>query len=321
MDYLAIDLIANIILLTVCMVTAKTGWLSRSLSQIVMLRWRLKVLLLTSVWISVLLGSLFSYFYAANYDLPEIVLMGVLTSILIIIVGIMCPALILKHLSVLYYENLADIMDKQVQAQVLHYEAASKMNADIRKFQHDYANLRIGIAHLLERQDIDGALDMLNANALSKQEKGKSFKTGSLVLDALLEEKATSALMSHIFINFEGSVPNHLLSPSDICVIFGNALDNAIEACKKLPKAEEKKITIKSVVANKFLFIVIENPITEDVEIVNNAIATTKKDKHAHGIGLRSIRTAVEKYSGTVTLSSEENTFKIDIELDFNDLS
>jgi sensor histidine kinase regulating citrate/malate metabolism len=194
----------------------------------------------------------------------------------------------------------------------------SKMNEDIAKFQHDYKNLRIGLISYLNQNDISGALGFLKTEYLMLNEPAHNFKTGSVILDALLNEKQVSAAAANATIAFEGVVPEPLLNPADICVIFGNALDNSIEACAKLPKEEEKSITIKSRYFKDFLFIRIENPTAEDVQIINSVIATTKENKQSHGIGLRSIRTAAEKYSGVMKLMCEKGIFSVAIDLDFH---
>ena len=108
------------------------------------------------------------------------------------------------------------------------------------------------------------------------------------------------------------------INPLDLCIIFGNALDNAIDACAKCKNDEEKIINIHSSLTNGFLFIKIENPIATDVKITNNSITTTKKDKNSHGIGLQSIRTSIQKYYGEMKLSQLNGIFCLEIDLDFH---
>jgi len=98
----------------------------------------------------------------------------------------------------------------------------------------------------------------------------------------------------------------------------GYAIDNAIEACAKLKYEENKTISISSAYKNGFLLIKIENPTAGDVKVANNNIVTTKNKKDLSGIGLQSIKIAVEKYFGDMTLSYVGGTFSLEIELDFN---
>ena len=316
-DERAVDLFTYSMLMAGCVITARSGALSRFMSGITDIPVSLKVLLISAMWISTVLTGLSSMIFQSYPDLPALAISGVLTAVLILLVVIMCPMLIMNYLSSTHYKNLSDLMNKQVKTQLEHYETMSRMNEDIRKFQHDYKNLRIGLNSYLNQNDVPGALSFLKTEHLLI-ESSHTFETGNLILDALLDEKQLSVASLNTTIEFEGIVPWGLLDPTDICIIFGNALDNAIEACGKLPKEEKKVIGIKSEYNKDFLFITINNPTAENVKIVNNTVATTKENKISHGIGLRSIRTAVGKYSGVMKLLCVNGIFSVAIDLDFH---
>jgi len=275
----------------------------------------MKLLLIFSVWISAFLITLFSFFYSLYTDFPGLVLTGALTAILILLMGIMFPMLIMYSLSSAHYKNLSTLMDKQVRAQVAHYEAMSKMNEDIRRFRHDYKNLHLGLIDFLKRGDTAGALNYLKADEMSLESLAGSYVTGSVIMDALLSEKQAMGTGANVSIDFDGFVPDSLISPADICVIFGNALDNALEACAKLPVEEKKTVSIQTKVSFGHLFIKIENPTGSNLKITNNNISTTKENKRSHGFGLISMQSAVEKYSGDIKLSCEYGIFCVEIVL------
>lgn len=128
-------------------------------------------------------------------------------------------------------------------------------------------------------------------------------------------EKQRRAASCNAQIKFQGTIPSNFLSPTDLCVILGNTLDNAIEACEKL-QSEDK--TIISVICNcnsGFLFLTITNPISEKVVISNNHIATTKEDKTLHGFGLYSLSSVVKKYHGDMELKATDSQFTAEINL------
>ena len=87
----------------------------------------------------------------------------------------------------------------------------------------------------------------------------------------------------------------------DICSIFGNALDNAIEHVLLILEEEKRLIHLSVSAKRNFVFIKVEN-YCETVICKNEQklITTTKTDKQNHGFGLRSIGAAVEKYGGTM---------------------
>jgi len=278
----------------------------------------MKAMLLITIWISASLAMLLSFFSTIYSELPGFTLISALIAIFIILVGVMCPLLILNSLSNVHYKNLSAAMEAQVQAQVTHYEAMVKINEDLRHFQHDYRNLRLGLENHLKRQDIQGALSYLKSDEMAHEKYTHIYETGNVILDALLSEKQLLADAVEATIGFDGILPGNFLSTADICIIFGNALDNAIDACAVLSNNDNKTISIKSSHSHGFLFICIKNPVSADIKIKNNNITTTKEDKSSHGIGLHSIRTVVKKYSGNMNISCTNGVFCLEIDLDFN---
>jgi len=309
------DFIANSALLVLCLAAYKTGLLSRAFQSIIQLSRGMKTLFMSSLWVSAMLVYFFSHLFSVYSDMPLFILAGVSTVVLVALVGVMYPLLITYSVSSSYYRNLSDLMDQQVQAQVTHYETMSVKNEDIRRFQHDYKNLRLGLVDYLKRDDAPGALSYLETDEMSLNFQSNSFASGSVILDALLSEKQVAVAGVNTSVVFDGIVPGNMISPADICVIFGNVLDNAIEACAKCPGDENKTITIKAEISHGHLFISVENPIAGNVNIVNNTIATSKENKRSHGLGLQSMKKAVEKYSGDVKLSCENGVFCTEIVL------
>ena len=100
----------------------------------------------------------------------------------------------------------------------------------------------------------------------------------------------------------------------DICTLLGNLLDNAIEACLKVDN-DKRYISLWIMPTVGTMSIIIENSVSDKVEIVRNTVAlrTTKSNKRLHGIGLESVKSIVEKYDGEIALSCTENVFSVDI--------
>ena len=313
------DLITNFAFLIICSVTSRNGRLIKVTQGLLQKQTNIKILLVATVWTSALLAS-FIYYYFQTYDVDSeiILIMAVLSVMLMLLLGILFPKFILSSLTSAYYKNLSKVMDEQVKAQVEHYEAMVKANEDIKRFRHDYNNLKVVLRDALKRSDTEGALSLLADDEMSQVENAYHFNTGNIMLDALLNEKQYRASKTNTQINFNGVVPENLLRSIDICIIFGNALDNAIEACEKCPTEQTKEISITSKFVRNFLFIEIKNPTAAEVKIINNKIETTKQDKAVHGIGLRSIKSAVGKLGGEVKLTYEDGIFTISIDLDFN---
>ncbi|EGT3617386.1 sensor histidine kinase, partial [Clostridium perfringens] len=95
----------------------------------------------------------------------------------------------------------------------------------------------------------------------------------------------------------------------DICTIFSNCIDNAIEACKKIREHERRYIYIKGVCVNNFYVVKIENSKTNKIQKLKGEFLTDKKDKFLHGIGLKNIKSALEKYDGEISIEPLEDKF------------
>jgi len=139
-------------------------------------------------------------------------------------------------------------------------------------------------------------------------------KTGNSVLDTILTSKSMYCIQKKI--NFTCVADGTLLSfmeVMDICTIFGNVMDNAIESVEKLADVDLRLIRAAVFVQNDFLMIRVENYCETELDMVDGVPVTTKRDKLFHGYGIKSIRYTVEKYEGTVTIRNENNWFTLRI--------
>ena len=99
----------------------------------------------------------------------------------------------------------------------------------------------------------------------------------------------------------------------DICSIFGNALDNAIECELKIPDKEKRLIHVTVSQQKNFLMIRVENYFEGVLRQKEGSFATTKKEKQFHGYGIKSIKYTVDKYGGAVHIDAEKQWFDLKI--------
>ena len=99
----------------------------------------------------------------------------------------------------------------------------------------------------------------------------------------------------------------------DLCMIFGGALDNAIEAVLKIEDPERRLIHVKAMEQQGFLAICVENINDTPLAYKEGVLVTTKKDKESHGYGIKGIRYIAEKYGGTVTIGQEQDWFRLTV--------
>ena len=190
---------------------------------------------------------------------------------------------------------------QKLQAQYQYYEERLKDEQRVRGIYHDMKNhLLVLQAQLKEigntgdpkkKQETEEMIAKIR-NQISDYED--YVQTGNAFLDVILRDKSkkakTESIDFHTEIDFS---KGDFVDALDISTIFGNALDNAIEACKNIPE-EERYITVKAGEKNGFLVIRIANSAIDN----NPDCQTTKEDTFLHGFGLKNIKQAVEKYNG-----------------------
>ena len=181
----------------------------------------------------------------------------------------------------------------------------------MRGWRHDYHNhlqtlkARLDVGQTAEARAyldrLGGDLDGIRALA----------ETGNTGVDAILNAKLSIALKKGIELNFKAQVPQNLaVSDIDLCVILGNLIDNAVEACEKVAEPE-RFLRLYIGVFKKQLYVSVSNATTETVRKLDAAYISSKRGNHGHG--LKRIDRVVEKYGGYVNRQNEPGVFATEI--------
>lgn len=186
-------------------------------------------------------------------------------------------------------------------------EARENSEKELRSLHHDMKN------HLMTIQEMSRQLNCPPIQQYTQQllQRTTSYerhiKTGNHLLDALIEDKFTLARQEGIVV--QANLDFHQIDyvePIDLCTIFANALDNAIEACKKVPSSQVKYIDISSTVSAQQLFVTIQNSYIGHLTFYQGRPITTKPFSHRHGFGLVNLQKAMEHYCGVAHMSTPE---------------
>lgn len=139
--------------------------------------------------------------------------------------------------------------------------------------------------------------------------------SGNPILDAIMTQKKQYCIGHHIQLTCKADGKAFdFLFVKDICSIFGNILDNAIEAVLPLENADDRVISGEICRKNDFLLIRFENRYQGKSLMPGEPLPdSTKRDKENHGYGLKSIRLAVEKYGGSMHIQAQGGWFVIKI--------
>ena len=141
-----------------------------------------------------------------------------------------------------------------------------------------------------------------------------SFRTGNVALDVVLTRENFNCKEKNVKLTCvaNGDCLN-FLSEVDVYSLFGNILDNAIEATEKLEDPEKRVISLTVSREGYFVNIHAENYYSDKLTFTDGLPETTKLDTIYHGYGLKSIRMLVQKYDGSLKISTNEDRFVLDI--------
>ena len=207
---------------------------------------------------------------------------------------------------------------EQLDQQIRHYEMMERMNEDLRVFRHDLPKMLRPFEAYVENNDSEEAKRIAQKLTGFAAGHGTRYNTGNYRLDTVLFCQQQIAEKDGITINYTfGSVfPREGIDPDDLYVIFPNALDNAIEACRKVGGPCE--ITITSLIRENEVFVTITNPVADKLTVRGGVPQTDKKDKKLHGYGYRSMKKAAAKYGdNNMDFLLENGTFTLRFNLKF----
>ena len=101
------------------------------------------------------------------------------------------------------------------------------------------------------------------------------------------------------------------LTEREIYSLFGNALDNALEAVTKISDPERRMITLKSSSRGSMVVLQVENTFAGEMDLTDEALPHTTKSGSGHGFGLRSIQRIAEKHGGAMSLRIDNGIFRL----------
>ena len=131
--------------------------------------------------------------------------------------------------------------------------------------------------------------------------------------DAILNSKLSLAEKRDIPVNCRAILPQELsIEDVDLCVMLGNLLDNALEACEKIPR-EQRFLRIYMVVNKAQLYISIQNSAKEELDFNERNYISTKRGNH--GLGMKRVKALADKYEGYLTLANEPGIFAAEVTL------
>ena len=214
-----------------------------------------------------------------------------------------------------------------------YYDEIEVMYRKMRGWRHDYHNhIQTLLALADDEEKTRKYLLDLNADLTCVD---TVIKTGNVMVDAILNSKLSLVRSKGIYVNARAVVPSDLqISEIDLCVIIGNLLDNALEACvAQSPghdpdnssgqasernvdhgKAQERFIRLFIGILKDQLYVTVSNSVSGQVRKEGKTYLSTKNSE-GHGFGLMRVDRIVKKYDGYINRQDEEGVFATEIML------
>lgn len=211
----------------------------------------------------------------------------------------------------LYLKKELDAIKNVLDRQYTQYKQSRESIDVINRKYHD---LKHQIAVLRAEQDSGRRTAFLDGMEQEIKAYEAQNKTDNSVLDTVLTSKSLYCARHQIELVCvaDGALLN-FMDVMDICTIFGNALDNAIEYELTVPDKEKRLIRMNVLAQKGFLVIRVENYFDGVLQLNGGIPSTTKQDQDYHGFGIKSIRYTAEKYGGSMKLSTQENWFRLNL--------
>ena len=212
----------------------------------------------------------------------------------------------------------SEVYRAQLDMQVQHYEFMARMNDDLRMFRHDFPKKMRPLIAYLDDNNVKEARAIAEQFVDFMSAQGERVRTGNYRLDTVLfcEKQVAERDGVTIDVPYGTVFPAEGIAPDDLYTIFPNALDNAIEACRRVEG--DRVIEFRTTLTEDTVYVTVRNPYSGEIKMKNGMPQTGKADKQNHGYGLRNIKKAASHYGeDNVICKTENGIFELRLILQF----
>ncbi len=264
---------------------------------------------------AIVVGCLQGYLLGEDTHTTNRILMYAILCLCLLTLGICIYFIILLN-SRNHYKQL-NILNKVYQhEQEAYYRNIDDMNLKLRKFRHDYNSHMNSLQYLCESKQYEELHTYLMNLETMKEELSIAYQSGNSIINAVMNSISKKSVEKGIKIIFKGFIPPDLnINSVDLCTLFSNAMENAYEACEKIPAEGDKFIHVEFKHNKDRLYVTIDNSFLHPVKIVNGIMISDKTDIENHGFGIMNMRSVVEKYHGSICWSNLVDSIRTEIAL------
>lgn len=192
-----------------------------------------------------------------------------------------------------------------------------KLVASLREVQairHDMKNHMHCVSSLLDMGRHADAKRYITGIYQSAAATSTLCSSGNTIIDILVNQKLSGASRQGFTPSVNVVAPPELaVEPVDLCILLGNLLDNALEACARMQGEEQKKISVFAQVSQGILCVRITNTYDGRLIFENDGYRSIKAGEKFCGIGLSNVYKVARKYDGKCTVAHDESTFTVTV--------
>ena len=191
------------------------------------------------------------------------------------------------------------------------YGEIREIYMDMRGWRHDYHNHMQVMKAWLSMGNLEEVRTYLDQLEKELDRVDTVVRSGNLMVDAILNSKLTLARRQKISVNCKVKVPEQIaVEDVDMCVILGNLLDNALEACVQTQEFQ-RFLRIYMTVNGSQLYLSVQNSAREEPGFNQRNYITEKRGNH--GLGMKRVKAAVDRYGGYLNLANEPGIFAAEV--------
>lgn len=236
----------------------------------------------------------------------------------------LCSFIVMSVANIVYLHYISDTEEKNAlrmklrdmeyahELEAAHYTGVEEKRYELAKLRHDLRNELSAVKNLISSGNSDNARELLNDIEKQLDATVECKYCSSPVIDAIISEKE-SALEKH-GISFTHNIAinetDDIISPIHLCSIFGNLMDNAINANLDITDKSSRYIRLSSAVKGGILTIKSENPVDKS--------ASVPSPLQSSGYGLKILHDIAEKYNGRFVISTADSVCTASVTLNLS---
>lgn len=283
------------------------------------IEWKYRILF--SIWTVVMIVIHWMPFRKNFSHIDHERYMGYELALVIPIMGLLIPIIIIILISRRYAIEKTLVQENYISAELAYINQYKRDQNETRAFRHDIINNLSMLSAMYSDKNFDDAGDHLKTLLGNVQAMSPKYITGDEMLDCIVGIKSSKMEEDGIDFTVNGVIDGGLgMKPVDVCSIFANALDNAIEACDRISDESKKWIKLDIKRTEKFYSIVMSNTMATDKKSLIAARrfgegdrVTTKKNSNLHGFGTQNMKATISKYDGIEKVNVEDGIFTLSI--------